>query len=350
MSNNLQSAPVRIGFIGCGRQARRSWYPNFVHLKDAVLVACCDLRADLAEATATEFGAKRWYTDAGRMIAEEQLDAVMVVGPPKMHYECTVQCLEAGLHTMTEKPLAPLTSMIEELAGVAQDKALVTQVGHNMRHAPMVQKARQIAASTEFGDLLYLESRYHMPSPEWTADGWPGWTVGEAPGGWLHLIEQGIHAIDLAQDLGGPIREVSTNRSRLGRDDRFALAASVTFSSGACGTIMLSAASANWSTKLELIGDGPGTLSLTNVNHLTYEPADPEAGYEPPFGVPARVWSTPTRDDSLRRLGYRPQMEAFVHAVRGDGPAGPTFADALASFRVAEAILESHASRTTVSL
>lgn len=87
---------VRIGFVGCGRQASAAWYPNFATIPELELVACCDLQADLAERNARMFGARRWYKDMAEMLRKEPLDAVMVVGPPAMHYACGKQALEDG--------------------------------------------------------------------------------------------------------------------------------------------------------------------------------------------------------------------------------------------------------------
>ena len=76
----MSVAPVRVGFIGCGKQASASWYPNFATIPELDLYACCDLEVELAERNARFFGARRWYTNLSDMIKKEDLDAVMVVG------------------------------------------------------------------------------------------------------------------------------------------------------------------------------------------------------------------------------------------------------------------------------
>ena len=76
--------PVRVGFVGCGRQASASWYPNFATIPELELRACCDIVPELAERNARLFGAARWYAQLDKMLrVEEELDAVMVVGPPE---------------------------------------------------------------------------------------------------------------------------------------------------------------------------------------------------------------------------------------------------------------------------
>ena len=111
----MSDAPVRVGFVGCGRQASASWYPNFATIPELDLLACCDLQAALAERNARFFGARRWYTNLSDMIEKEDLDAVMVVGPPDMHFECGKQVLAAGLPLMMEKPAARLTAQAQRV-------------------------------------------------------------------------------------------------------------------------------------------------------------------------------------------------------------------------------------------
>ena len=128
--------PLRVGFVGCGRQAGASWYPTFATIPELELCACCDSVPALAERNARLFGAARWYAELDEMLREEELDAVMVVGPPEMHYTCGRQVLEAGLPLMMEKPAAVRPQEVLELAELAEAKGLIVQIGHNMGMLP----------------------------------------------------------------------------------------------------------------------------------------------------------------------------------------------------------------------
>lgn len=325
--------PVRIGFVGCGRQASGAWYPNFVTIPELELMACCDLKADLAERNARFFGARRWYTDLKKMLESEQLDAAMVVGPPDMHYTCGRACLEAGLPVMMEKPPAYRVEAAAELVALAESKRLITQVGHNMRHAPAVVKFKELMATPEFGRLLFLESRYFMPSPGWHD------TAGVRHG-WSYMIYQATHPIDLARHMGGEIRSLYANLA-LGREGRFTIAATVAFEGGANGTITLSASNPNWTSRLDAEGDAGAHVSLIDVNTLYFEPRLPESGYRPAPGLPGHWWRTPFRDNAEQRAGYWGQMLAFARAIRLGEPTCPTLRDAYQAMRVCEAMLQS---------
>jgi predicted dehydrogenase len=304
-----------------------------VTIPELELVACCDLKAELAERNARFFGARRWYTDLNTMLTSEELDAVMIVGPPDMHYACGRTCLEAGLPVMMEKPPAYRVKEAAELVALAESKGLITQVGHNMRHAPAVVKFKELMATPEFGRLLFLESRYFMPGPGW-------YDTAGVREGWSYMIYQATHPIDLARHVGGEIRSIYANLS-LGREGHFTIASTVAFESGANGTITLSASTPNWTSRLDAEGDGVAHLSLIDMNTLYFEPRLPESGYRPVPGLPGYSWRTPFRDNGERRAGYWGEMRAFARAVRLGEPTSPTLRDACQAMRVCEAILQS---------
>jgi len=326
-------APVRIGFVGCGNQASAAWYPNFATIPELDLVACCDIQPEKAERNARFFGARRWYKNMDEMFEKEELDAAMVVGPPAMHYICGKKVLEAGLPLMMEKPPAVHTEEVRELVELAETKRLITQIGHNMRHAPGVRKFKELMQTPQFGKLLFVESRYFMPSPMWHE------TAGYREG-WNYMIFQATHAVDLARFVGGEILSIYANLS-VGHEGRFSVACVVDFDSGATGTITLTGCTPNWTCKLEAAGDGRAHLRLVNLHTLHFEPATEESGYRPSPGIPGYYWAPAARDNAEKRGGYWGQMEAFGKALLSGKADSPTLRDAYRAMRVCEAVLDS---------
>src|SRR3990172_1232315 len=76
-----KAAAVRVGLVGCGEHARANLCPAFSTLDGVRLVACCDVDEARAKATARQFGFRRLYQDYERMLAEEDLTAVVVSLP-----------------------------------------------------------------------------------------------------------------------------------------------------------------------------------------------------------------------------------------------------------------------------
>lgn len=335
----MADAQVRVGFVGCGTQASGAWYPNFSTIPELELLACCDLRQDLAERNARYFGAASAYSDLARMLDGEELDAVMVVGPPDMHYQCGRQVLEAGLPLMMEKPAARRPGEALELVELAESKDLLTHIGHNMRHAPGVTRFRELMGTPEFGQLLFLESRYFMPSPMWPED------AGHRAG-WNYMIFQATHAVDLARHVGGEITSLYADLS-VGAEGRFAIATTVRFAAtdgrdrGPTGTITLTGCTPNWTCKLEAAGDARAHLRLLDLHTLHFEPHLDDSGYRPSPGIPGRYWSPAVRDNAEVRSGYWGQMQAFAQAVLSGEPSCPTLRDAWRAMVICEGILDS---------
>ena len=338
----MSNHPLRIGFVGCGRQASSSWYPNFATIPELDLTACCDIQADLAERNARYFGARTWYSDLDAMLDGEDLDAVMVVGPPAMHHRCGKRVLEAGLPLMMEKPSASRPDEALELAELAESKGIITQIGHNMRHAPGVQKFKALMQTPEFGKLLFVESRYFMPNPLWQA-------TYDYRAGWEYMIFQATHAVDLARHIGGEISSVYADSS-VGEEGRFSIACVTSYTSGATGTITLTGLTPNWTCKLEAAGDACAHLRLINLHTLHFEPTTAESGYRPVPGIPGHYWNPATRDNAEIRSGYWGQMQAFAQAVQSGTPGLPTLRDAYHAMQICDAILDSIEKREPIAI
>jgi len=93
---------VRLGLVGAGSHARRTLLPALAYLP-AELRGICDLDADLAQQTASQYGC-RPYGSLEEMAREESLDGVLLAAGPRAHPALAREALEAGLHVWMEKP------------------------------------------------------------------------------------------------------------------------------------------------------------------------------------------------------------------------------------------------------
>ena len=69
------SAPVRLGYVGCGFMAQRVHLPNFASIPGCQLVALAEVRPDLRQAVAGRYGIPRTYASHQEMVADPELDA-----------------------------------------------------------------------------------------------------------------------------------------------------------------------------------------------------------------------------------------------------------------------------------
>lgn len=117
---------VRIGIIGSSWWVEKLYLPSLNSHPDAEVVAICGRRREPAEALASAEGIAGVYTDYREMIAQEELDAVVISTPDDTHAPMTIAAVEAGLHVLCEKPLANDV----ETARAMLDRATAAGVRH----------------------------------------------------------------------------------------------------------------------------------------------------------------------------------------------------------------------------
>jgi predicted dehydrogenase len=151
------SERVSVGVVGLGY-----WGPNlarnFDGLPDAELRWCCDARAELRERFAAHYPAARVSAELDELLADPQLDAVVLATPVPTHAELATRVLEAGKHCFVEKPLAQSVADAERAVEAARASGKVLMVGHLLEYHPAVAKLKEIADAGELGAIHYIYS------------------------------------------------------------------------------------------------------------------------------------------------------------------------------------------------
>src|SRR5262245_53078283 len=96
---------IKWGLIGCGDIARKRVAPALRDSPLCELIAVSRAKAHLAESFASEFGARRWYSDWRELLADKEIEAVYIATPVHLHSEQTVAAAETGKHVLCEKPM-----------------------------------------------------------------------------------------------------------------------------------------------------------------------------------------------------------------------------------------------------
>jgi predicted dehydrogenase len=146
-----------IGVIGCGY-----WGPNlirnFVENERAALRWICDVDAHRLREFGRRYPSVRTTTDHRQMLADPQLDAVVIATPVATHYEFVKDALQAGKHVLVEKPFTRSMREAEELIRLAEAAGRTLMVDHTFVYTGAVRKIKEIVDSGEIGDLLYFDS------------------------------------------------------------------------------------------------------------------------------------------------------------------------------------------------
>jgi phthalate 4,5-cis-dihydrodiol dehydrogenase len=338
---------VRLAVIGAGGQCTNSLMPGIPFIPEIDLVAVCDLKRELAERNARNFGAPHTYEDFQEMLRQEAPDAVMVVGPPQMHEEVGVAVLEHGHHLFIEKPAAPTVAGAKRLVDAAAKAGKVGQVGHMMRHADPVRIAWDLCHSPEFGDIISVESKY-TTWPTGTIPPGQGW--GEPDADWTYMLVQGGHPIDLMRHFLGPIHRVAA-RKRCGQGNTKVYQVAVESTEGRAGFLNLQDSFNGWTTGLEVVGDALGIVRVDDLGRVTYRrgkkrfPAEQDTN-----GSTAYVWEPHHTLPAWHRAGYGIQLRNFARCIMEGTEPKPSLWDGWRNLVVGRCIVESCATNRMVEV
>jgi predicted dehydrogenase len=142
---------VNVGQAGLGHWGK-NLVRNFDELADLTWICDSD------EARRAEFGARypnaRVTASFEEMVADDDLQAVVIATPVPTHHPLAKQALEAGKHVFVEKPPAMRAAEMEELVGLAEERGLVLMPGHLLLYHPGVEKLKELVDSGQLGDVL----------------------------------------------------------------------------------------------------------------------------------------------------------------------------------------------------
>ncbi|HUF02067.1 MAG TPA: Gfo/Idh/MocA family oxidoreductase [Gaiellaceae bacterium] len=139
---------AQAGLGAWGRNLTR----NFADLAELAWVC------DTAEAKRDEFAGRypgaRFTTAFSDLLADDDLEAIVIATPVPTHHELAKQALEAGKHVFVEKPPAMTTREIDELVALAEERGLVLMPGHLLLYHPGVRMLKELVDGGSLGDVL----------------------------------------------------------------------------------------------------------------------------------------------------------------------------------------------------
>ncbi|MDI3212334.1 Gfo/Idh/MocA family oxidoreductase [Arthrobacter sp. AL12] len=163
-------ARLRWGVIATGGIAA-SVTRDLELLPDAELYAVSSRTQAAADAFAADFGFARKYGDLNgqtgyeRLLANDDVDVVYVATPHAHHHKIALAALNAGKHVLCEKSLTVNAREAAELVSLARAKGLFLMEAMWSRFLPSMQRAFEIAASGEIGEVKWVGADLGFPAP-----------------------------------------------------------------------------------------------------------------------------------------------------------------------------------------
>jgi predicted dehydrogenase len=269
---------------------------------------------------------------------------IILATPNAMHVDGALACLQAGIATLVEKPVADSLADAKRLLRVAQEQSTPLLIGHHRRHSSILQQVRQTLDSGLLGQTVSLTGTALFYKPDHYFDAGP-WR--RMAGGGPVLINL-IHEIDSLRYLLGEVVQVQAMTSNAIR--QFAVedsaAISLRFASGALASFTLSdtaAAPRSWEQTSQENPDYPsyphqdcyfisgtrGSIAVPTMQVWHYD------------GAPS--WWTPFVSTQLAQQQRDPMAQQLLHfcdVMRGLAAPQVSVTDAVGSLAVTLAVIE----------
>lgn len=320
--------PVRIGLIGTGRIGAVHAM-SIAGTPAAELTWVCDPFIEGAKKIAEQYGGKV-TADPAEVFASGEVDAVVIASPTATHVDLINAAIDAGVHTLCEKPIDLDINRVNELWPKAKAAKVTIALGFNRRFDPQFAEINERVAAGEVGTLeqLTIISRDPAPAPK---------AYIEVSGGIFR--DMTIHDFDMARFFVPNIVEVSAQGANSFSDDIKSVGdfdsvvVTMKGSNNELITIINSRHSSfGYDQRLEAFGS-TGMLYAHNVAPTTV------AKYS---GVEVES-RKPYMEFFLERYehAYRQELVDFIEGIRTGAMTNPTFDDGRAALILADAALES---------
>jgi len=177
--------------VGCGLIGRK----RLGALPAGSLKYACDLDEERARQLAALTKNCVSTTDHRKVLADPEVEVVIVAAPNAALASLTLDAVRAGKHVLAEKPGAVTSGQLDAIDLAAAGSGALVRIGYNHRFHPAFRKAYELVREADLGDLMFIRARYGHGGRtgydrEWRAD--------PKISGGGELIDQGVHLIDLA--------------------------------------------------------------------------------------------------------------------------------------------------------
>ena len=315
-----KSGRIGVALVGAGAFAQGSHVPNLQKLHDRFQIRAVTSRTGAsAKAVASRVQAAYATTDLAEVLADPEIDLVLIATRHDLHAAQTLEALQAGKHVFVEKPLALDEDELARIESFYADHAdaPLLMTGFNRRFSPAIVRARELLASR----TTPLIADYRMNAGYLPLDHWV-----HGPEGGGRNIGEACHIYDVFDSLvGGAEAEAVTAQSirpdgtRLAANDNFV--ATIRYADGSVCTLTYTALGNREHPKerMEIFADDT-VVTLDDYKSLAVTGG-------------GRGWRAGTQ-----HKGHLEELEALAAAIRDGGPWPISLEDQLRAMRIAFAV------------
>ncbi len=209
----MPESPVRFGLIGYGAWGQHH-AASIAKTKGAQLVAIAERSEEARAAACKTHSDVTVLSDYRELVERDDLDAVDVIVPNRLHHEVATAVLNSGKHLLLEKPMCLTMRECDDVLGLAKAKSLRISINHEFRLSSLWGKVKNLVDDGVVGEPQYVLVELSRNPYRQGSDGWR-FDIARV-GDWI--LEEPIHFFDLARwylsSVGEPETVYAAGNSR----------------------------------------------------------------------------------------------------------------------------------------
>ncbi|UCE88916.1 MAG: Gfo/Idh/MocA family oxidoreductase [Pseudomonadota bacterium] len=270
---------IKLGLVGCGRISGKHFDAIERVNGRANLAAVCDIDAGKFESLKISDDVRR-YRALDLMLAEEELDLVSVCTPSGMHPKHAIQVANAGVHVLTEKPMATHLPDADAMIRACDESGVNLFVVKQNRLNSTLRLLKRAIDKNRFGRIYYVTVNVFWTRPQSYYDEAPWRGTWEFDGG--AFSNQASHYVDMVDWLIGPVDSVMAYTGTMARkiEAEDTGVAALHFRNGAIGSINVTMLTypRNMEGSITIIGENGtariGGVAVNKIEHWEFAEYD----------------------------------------------------------------------------
>ena len=321
---------LNIGIIGAGRIGKVHMQSITYNVPTARVLGITDVFKDGLQELADKYGIEKVYNDYKEMLADKEIDAVLVCSSTDTHADISIEAAQAGKHVFCEKPVDLTPEKVQAVIDAVDKAGVKLQVGFNRRFDHNFAHVRSLINDGKVGNLELIKITSRDPEP-------PPAEYAAVSGGMF--LDMTIHDFDMARFLAGSdVTEVYASATCLvdpaigEAGDVDTAIINLKFENGALGVIDNSRRAAyGYDQRIEVFGSKGAAMAANDTpTNVTIMNAEGVTTDKPLYFFLERYMQS-----------FRDEMIQFVDAVLNDKETPTTGVDGLNSILVALAAKKS---------
>jgi predicted dehydrogenase len=286
---------------GCGLIGRHHFIPGIRNSEHAELIGITASSKEKAEIFASEMQIPNSYPDFHAMIADPEIEAVIIATPNHLHHQQVLDAARSGKHVLCEKPMALDLTQAQQMVEACREGSVTLMIAHHLRFKAVNQKVKEILESSRLGRISTCSVQWSFncgcPEPD-------NWHAKRELAGGGQIMNVNSHCIDLLVYLFGRATKVcAVMSSETDCDVEDVSAITIEFKNGVLAVARGSYRETGTQNDLEICGSKQtlvvkGACSTDNSGSILELPAKTETDY------------------GLRLSPYTSEIDHFCQSIR----------------------------------